>query len=59
MVFLLLQSFKDIHLIVVIAIITGAGVLMLILGTAVPQLRPNLALAGSSENPRDEDVRMP
>ena len=54
--FLLLQAFKDVHLVGVIAIITGVGVFMLILGSVIPQLRPNLDLATSAETPQDRDV---
>ena len=44
------------HLMFVILLITAVGVLMLIVGAAVPQLQPNLAFEENSENLRDEDV---
>ena len=51
-----LQGVKDWHMVMVVALITGIGVLLLTIEASFPPLRPNLALLRSGEHGSGQDV---
>ena len=50
------QALKDWHLMIAVVLITGTGVLLLMIGTAVPDLRPSPVLDPDEEDLQGTDV---
>ena len=53
-----LQIFKDWHLIVLTMIVAGIALLLLLLGTAIPELRGKVSEIRDVERSEDETVRI-